>query len=169
MKEDLDEFNLSDRMKDFENNPQRGDKIKKETTTQVKQYAPSNDIEDWKQKVTEWLKTVRPKRKETGERKENDSAKHLPSKERIMDFLQSVLSKSVLGQFFSLLFFVFSLICFGVLFFFWLRYFVNYTPLLCVVCKFRYSLLPRPYFIASFYGAISVRSFRRSRFFPRWP
>ena len=100
MKEDLDEFNLSDRMKDFENNPQRGDKIKEETTTQVKQYAPSNDIEDWKQKVTEWLKTVRPKRKETGERKENDSAKHLPSKERIMDFLQSVLSKSVLGQFF---------------------------------------------------------------------
>ena len=57
----------------------------------------------------------------------------------------------------------------GVFFFFWLRYFVNYTPLLCVVCKFRYSLLPHPYFIASFYGAISVRSFRRSRFFPRWP
>ena len=44
--------------------------------------------------------------------------------------------------------------------FLWLRYFVNYTPLLRVVCKFRYSLLPRPYFIASFYGAISVRSFR---------
>ena len=43
--------------------------------------------------------------------------------------------------------------------FFTLRYFVYYAPLLCAVCKFRYSLLPRPYFIASFYGAISVTTF----------
>ena len=40
LKEDLDEFNLSDRMKDFENNPKRRDMIKAETTTQVKQYVP---------------------------------------------------------------------------------------------------------------------------------
>ena len=35
-------------------------------------------------------------------------------------------------------------------------------PLSCAVCKFRYNLLPRPYFIASFfflYGAISVTTF----------
>ena len=43
--------------------------------------------------------------------------------------------------------------------FFTLRYFVYYAPLLCAVCKFHYSLLPRPYFIASFYGAISVTTF----------
>ena len=73
------------------------------------------------------------------------------------------------GKFFPSCFFVFSLTCLGVFFFFWLRYFVNYTPFLCVVWKFRYGLFPRPYFIASFYGAISVRSFHRSRFFPRWP
>ena len=60
------------------------------------------------------------------------------------------------GEIFSLLFSVFSLTRLGVFFFFWHRYFVNYTPLLCVVCKFRYSLLPRPYFIAGFYEAISV-------------
>ena len=43
--------------------------------------------------------------------------------------------------------------------FFTLRYFVYYAPLLCSVCKFCYSLLRRPYFIASFYGAISVTTF----------
>ena len=81
LKEDLDEFNLSDRMKGFEDNPVGGDKIKTETTPQVKQDAPINDIEDSKQKVMEWLKTVRPKGEETGEGKENDRAKYLPSKE----------------------------------------------------------------------------------------
>ena len=81
LKEDLDEFNLSDRMKDFEDSPVGGDKIKRETTPQFKQDTPINDIEDSKQKVTEWLKTVRPKGEETGEGKENDRAKHLPSKE----------------------------------------------------------------------------------------
>ena len=59
LKEHLDEFNLSDRMKDFEDNPVVGDKIKTETTPQVKQDTPINDIEDSQQKVTEWLKTVR--------------------------------------------------------------------------------------------------------------
>ena len=44
----------------------------------------------------EWLKTVRPKREETGEGKENDRAKHLPSKEKIADFSQFVLSKSAM-------------------------------------------------------------------------
>ena len=71
-----------------------GEKIKTKTTAQVKQVAPINDNEDSKQKVREWLKTVRPKGEETGERKENDRAKHLPSKERIVDFSQSALSTS---------------------------------------------------------------------------
>ena len=70
-----------------------GDKIKAETP-QVKQDAPLNAIEDSKQKLTEWLKIVRSKGKKTGERKENDRAKHLLSKERIVDLLESVLSKS---------------------------------------------------------------------------
>ena len=43
LKEDLDEFNLPDRMKDFGDTPLGGDKIKTETTPQVKQYAPIND------------------------------------------------------------------------------------------------------------------------------
>ena len=92
MKEDLDEFNLPDRLKDFEDNPLGGDKIKAETTPQIKQDAPINDIGGSKQK----LKTVRPKGEETGEGKENDRAKHLPSKERIVDFSQSVFSKSAM-------------------------------------------------------------------------
>ena len=74
-----------------------------------------------------------------------------------MNQFNSAKSPRMLEQIFSVLFSVFSLTCLGVFFFFWLWYFVNYTPLLCVVCKFRYSLLPRPYFIASFYGAISAR------------
>ena len=96
LKEDLDEFNLTDRLKDFEDNSVGGGKIKTETTPPVKQDAPINDIEDSKQKVTEWLKTMRPKGEETGEGKENDYAKHLPSKERIADFSQSVFSKSAM-------------------------------------------------------------------------
>ena len=63
------------------------------------------------------------------------------------------------GNFFSLLCFSFSHLLVIVYSFFTLRYFVYYAPLLCAVCKFRYSLLPRPYFIASFYGAISVTTF----------
>ena len=71
------------------------------------------------------------------------------------------------GKFFLLLFFVFSLTRYRVIFFFFfsLRYFVNCAPLLCAVCKFRYSLLPRPYFIASFYRAISVTTFVEVGFF----
>ena len=33
-----------------------------------------------------------------------------------------------------------------------LRYFVNYAPLLRAVCKFRYSLLSRPYLLPVFTG-----------------
>ena len=36
-----------------------------------------------------------------------------------------------------------------ILFLFALRYFVNYAPLLRAVCKFRYSLLSRPFFFTS--------------------
>ena len=36
-----------------------------------------------------------------------------------------------------------------------LRYFVNYAPLLRAICKFRYSLLSRPYFLPVYVG-ISV-------------
>ena len=39
---------------------------------------------------------MRPKWEETSEGKENDRAKHLPSKEVIVDFSQSVLSKSAM-------------------------------------------------------------------------
>ena len=46
-----------------------------------------------------------------------------------------------------------------------LRYFVSYAPLLFAVCKFRYSLLPRPYLLPVFYGAISVTSFLEVGFF----
>ena len=96
LKKDLDELNLPDLMKDFGDIPLGGDKIKTEPTPQVKQDAPINDIEGSKQKVTEWLKTVRLKGEETGEGKWNDRAKHLPSKERIVDFSQSVFSKSAM-------------------------------------------------------------------------
>ena len=34
-----------------------------------------------------------------------------------------------------------------ILFLFALRYFVNYAPLLRAICKFRYSLLSRPYLL----------------------
>ena len=96
LKGDVDEFNLPDRMNDIEDNPLRGDKVKTETAPQVTPDAPINDIEGSKQKVTEWLRTVRTKGEETGGGKENDRAKHLPSKERIKAFSQSVFSKSAM-------------------------------------------------------------------------
>ena len=68
-------------------------------------------------------------------------------------------SKTVGAIFFLSFCFSFSHLLVIVYSFFTLRYFVYYAPLLCAVCKFRYSLLPRPYFIASFYGAISVTTF----------
>ena len=37
-----------------------------------------------------------------------------------------------------------------ILFLFALRYFVNYAPLLRAACKFRYSLLSRPYLLPVF-------------------
>lgn len=63
-KKELDEYDLSDRMKDFEDNSVGGDNVKIETMPQVKQKeVPINDIKDSKQKVKEWLKTVSPKEK----------------------------------------------------------------------------------------------------------
>ena len=74
----------------------------------------------------------------------------------------------MLGQIIFLLFFVFSLTCYRVFFFFSLRYFVNYAPLLRAVCKFRYSLLSRPYFLPV-YASISATALVEVDFFPRWP
>ena len=68
-----------------------------ETTSQVKQDdVPMNNIKDSEQKVKKWLKTVSPKEEETDEEKENDISKHLLGKERLVDFSQSVLSKSAM-------------------------------------------------------------------------
>ena len=55
-----------------------------------------------------------------------------------------------------------------ILFLFAVRYFVNYAPLLRAVCKFRYSLLPRPYFLPV-YASISVTALVEVDFYPRWP
>ena len=72
LKEELDEYNLSDRMKDFEDNPVGGNSVKIETTTLVKQEdVPMNNLKDSEQKVKKWLKTVSPKEEETDEEKEN--------------------------------------------------------------------------------------------------
>ena len=98
LKEELDEYDLSDRMKDFEDNSVGGDNVKIATTSQVRQQedVPINDIKDSKQKVKEWLKTVSPKEEETDEGKENDISKPLPRKKGIVDFSQPVLSKSAM-------------------------------------------------------------------------
>ena len=50
---------------------------------------------------------------------------------------------------FVFLFLTYLLSC--ILFLFALRYFVNYAPLLRAVCKFRYSLLSRPYLLPVFF------------------
>lgn len=72
LNEELDEYNLSDRMKDFEDNPVGGNSVKIETTTLVKQEdVPMNNLKDSEQKVKKWLKTVSPKEEETDEEKEN--------------------------------------------------------------------------------------------------
>ena len=93
LNEELDEYNLSDRMKDFEDNPVGGNSVKIETTTLVKQEdVPMNNLKESEQKVKKWLKTVSPKEKETDEEKENA----LLGKERMVDFSQSVLSKSAM-------------------------------------------------------------------------
>jgi len=69
---------MSDRKK--EDNPVGGDKIKTETMPQVKQDTPINDIEDskrngWKQWGLRGMRVVK---------KNNDRAKHFPSKETIV-------------------------------------------------------------------------------------
>ena len=62
LKEGLDDYLICLIVWKIDDNPVGGDKIKAETP-QVKEDAPLNAIEDSKQKVTEWLKTVRPEGK----------------------------------------------------------------------------------------------------------
>ena len=88
---------MSGGMKDFEDNPVGEENAKIKTTSQVKQEdVPMNNIKDSEQKVKKWLKTVSPKEEETDEEKETDISKHLLGKERLVDFSQSVLSKSAM-------------------------------------------------------------------------
>ena len=63
------------------------------------------------------------------------------------------------GKFFPFVlgFLTYLLSC--ILFLFALRYFVNYAPLLRAICKFRYSLLSRPYFLAVYGLSFSVTTF----------
>ena len=75
----------------------------------------------------------------------------------------------MLGQiFFRFVFRFLTYLLSCILFLFALRYFVNYAPLLRAVCKFRYSLLSRPYFLPV-YVCISVTALAEVDFFPRWP
>ena len=100
---------------------------------------------------------------------ENDGplwTRNAASVDRVFVFLK----KFVLGQIFFLLvfrFLAYLLSC--ILFLFALRYFVNYAPLLRTVCKFRYSLLSRPYLlpVLRIYQCNNIRQSRL--FFPRWP
>ena len=74
------------------------------------------------------------------------------------------------GIFFPFVFRFLTYLLSCILFLFALRYFVNYAPLLRAVCKFRYSLLSRPYLLLVFYVSISVTSFVEVDYlFPRWP
>ena len=57
----------------------------------------------------------------------------------------------LLGQnFFPFVFRFLTYLLSCILLLFALRYFVNYAPLLRAVCKFRYSLLSRPYLLPVF-------------------
>ncbi|PFX12456.1 hypothetical protein AWC38_SpisGene23585 [Stylophora pistillata] len=96
LKEELDEYSLSDRMKDFEYDSLGGDNVKIETTPQVKQDVPMNDIKDSMQKVRKWLKTLSPKEEEVDKEKENDISKNLLGKERYVNFSQFVFLKSAM-------------------------------------------------------------------------
>ena len=72
------------------------------------------------------------------------------------------------GNFFSFVF-AFSLTCYRVFFFFPLSGILLITLLLLrAVCKFRYSLLSRPFFLPV-YVSISVTALVEVDFFPRWP
>ena len=75
----------------------------------------------------------------------------------------------MLGQiFFRFVFRFLTYLLSCILFLFPLRYFVNYAPLLRAVCKFRYSLLSRPFF-SPVYVSISVTALVEVDLFPRWP
>ena len=63
---------------------------------------------------------------------------------------QTVNMVYVRASFFPFVFrFLTYLLLSCILFLFAPRYFVNYVPLLRAVCKFRYSLLSRPFLITS--------------------
>ena len=58
-----------------------------------------------------------------------------------------ILLLFVRANFFPFVFRFLTYLLSCILFLFALRYFVNYAPLLRAVCKFRYSLLSRPYLL----------------------
>ena len=74
------------------------------------------------------------------------------------------------GKFFPFVFRFLTFLLSCILLLFALRYFVNYAPLIRAVCKFRYSLLSRPYLLPVFFVSIDVTSFVEIDYlFPRWP
>ena len=62
----------------------------------------------------------------------------------------SIVSPLCWGKFFPFVFCFLTYLLSCILLLFALRYFVNYAPLLRAVCKFRYSLLSRPYLLPVF-------------------
>ena len=71
---------------------------------------------------------------------------------------------------FSLLFsFSYTYLLSCILFLLALRYFINYTPLFCSVCKFSYIVCYLTLFLPEFYMSISVTVFVAVDFFSRFP
>ena len=71
--------------------------------------------------------------------------------------LASLAMRLTVGANFSLLFlfsYIYLLSC--ILFLFAIRYFVNYAPLFCAVCKFSYIVCYLTLFLPEFYVSISV-------------
>ena len=71
--------------------------------------------------------------------------------------LASLAMSLTVGANFSLLFsFSYTYLLPCILFLFALRYFVNYAPLFCTVCKFSYIVCYLTLFLPEFYVSISV-------------
>ena len=71
---------------------------------------------------------------------------------------------------FSLLFsFSYTYLLSCILFLLALRYFINYTPLFCSVCKFSYIVCYLTLFLPEFYMSISVTVFVAVDFFSLFP
>ena len=71
--------------------------------------------------------------------------------------LASLAMTLTVGANFSLLFsFPYTYLLSYILFLFALRYFVNYAPLFCTVCKFSYIVCYLTLFLPEFYVSISV-------------